>query len=391
VADFVLGDGLFSRALGNRGFRDDIQSHNKNNSTDGRQARGSLLQRENPAGTLLPLNEALRIAAPKVEAAPALAPPLTNSPPDNSGETSLDEGTIDKLVPGYVDFLKSINFYSSAANDPQTGLMQADDLVHRISEPLGISESDIQELTLTSDFTLAEVYQQYVSQNGGTTDAGASYSAAAHAHLTADILTKDGRAFHVELTLDAQMSQQIAVHREQSQSAVPANQCDPLTLDLNGDGEYSLSDVSGGLAFDINADGRMDQSAFVQGDDAFLALDRNGNGRIDDGAELFGDQHGAKNGYAELAKFDSDANGKIDSNDAVFAQLLALRRATDGSLSQTSLSSLGIDSLSLEFQSQKSETSGGNTITENGQFFRSSIAYKLADINLGYETLSKEA
>lgn len=84
------------------------------------------------------------------------------------------------------------------------------------------------------------------------------------------------------------------------------------------------------MRFDLDADGRMDSISVPTGDDALLALDRNGNGRIDDGRELFGDQHGAVNGFAELARFDDNGNGRIDAADAVFDQLRLLRFDAQG-------------------------------------------------------------
>ena len=73
--------------------------------------------------------------------------------------------------------------------------------------------------------------------------------------------------------------------------------------------------------FDITGDGRQDQVSWVAPSDGFLVYDRNGNGYIDSGKELFGDQHGASNGFEELAKFDGDGNGIIDDNDDIFDNL----------------------------------------------------------------------
>jgi len=63
-------------------------------------------------------------------------------------------------------------------------------------------------------------------------------------------------------------------------------------------------------------------------------LDRNGNGTIENGTELFGDVTpqpeptggGKKNGFRALAEYDkrtngSNADGQIDSRDAVFSSL----------------------------------------------------------------------
>ncbi len=250
---------------------------------------------------------------------------------------------------------------------------------------LGISEDEIEELTITSEFTLAQVYAAYAEQDGESVRAGVFAGAAASARLTADIRTKDGRQFHVEVSVEASVSVQAQV------AADGAQQADPLTLDLNGDGVFSLTDVAGGALFDINADGALDQSAFVRGPDAFLAMDRNGNGTIDDGGELFGDQHGAVNGFEELRRFDEDANGVIDANDSVYDKLRALQRRESGELVQTSLKNLNISSLDLAYNAVKIDAEGGNEITEVGSIFRSSMSYSMADIKLGYRTLSTEA
>ena len=97
-------------------------------------------------------------------------------------------------------------------------------------------------------------------------------------------------------------------------------QSDPLVFDLNGNG-LELSRVEDGVTFAIDGKGVQRKTAFVQGGDAFLALDRDGNGKIDGGQELFGDQNGAIDGFAELARFDENQDGSIDAQDKIFSQL----------------------------------------------------------------------
>ena len=109
-------------------------------------------------------------------------------------------------------------------------------------------------------------------------------------------------------------------------NSVQMAQADPLVLDM-GDEGISLSAAGSGAYFDINADGRKDSTAWVQGSSAFLALDRNNNGQIDDGSELFGDQNGAAHGFEELAHYDSNGDNVIDRRDPVF-QALKIYRST---------------------------------------------------------------
>ena len=66
---------------------------------------------------------------------------------------------------------------------------------------------------------------------------------------------------------------------------------DPLVLDMNGDGQISLTSVENGVYFDIWGDGFARRTGWVAPEDGMLALDQNGNGTIDDLSELFGSGH----------------------------------------------------------------------------------------------------
>ena len=135
--------------------------------------------------------------------------------------------------------------------------------------------------------------------------------------------------------------------------------------------------------------GVLDRSAFVNGNDVFLALDRNRNNKIDNGGELFGDQQGAANGYAELAKFDDDRNGVIDSNDKIFDQLLGVRMGEGGLLEKYSLDKLGVQSISLDYRNIMKEAGGGNLITQISTYKNSDGEEKLsADVALRYQSLA---
>jgi hypothetical protein len=153
---------------------------------------------------------------------------------------------------------------------------------------------------------------------------------------------------------------------------------DPITLDLDGDG-IELTRYGNGARFDITGKGQAATTAFVTGGDAFLAVDRNGNGIIDSGKELFGDQNGAKNGYEELAKLDSNLDGVINKLDKDFAKLVLFKdngngRTEPGEL--VSLTQAGIVELSLNHQNVNLKAAGGNRI---GQI----ASYRRADGSVG--------
>ncbi len=153
--------------------------------------------------------------------------------------------------------------------------------------------------------------------------------------------------------------------------AITTQEQDPLVLDLAGDG-IDLRPVDQGVGFDIDADGVRETSGFVQGDDALLVMDRGADGALG-GADLFGNQHGAANGFEELRRFDGNADGRIDAGDAVYSRLRVYQDLNgDGSAQSEelrSLSEVGIAAISLDYATA-AETSGGQRITQVGSYVR---------------------
>jgi hypothetical protein len=107
------------------------------------------------------------------------------------------------------------------------------------------------------------------------------------------------------------------------------NSCSPIVIDtsVNSSDRYRLTSVDKGVAFDLNADGVAEQTAWVMNGDqvALLAIDRNGNGSIDNGSELFGNVTlpGVGNGFRALADLEPhNRDGVLDARDPLFAKLL---------------------------------------------------------------------
>lgn len=162
---------------------------------------------------------------------------------------------------------------------------------------------------------------------------------------------------------------------------------DPLVLDLSGEG-INLTDAGKGALFDVTADGKLDSTAWVRGNTAMLVYDRNGNGVIDNGSELFGDQNGAAHGFAELAKYDSNNDKKIDILDPIFKALKLYRDLNgDGKIEKQELQTLpelGIKALNLDFMRTSADING-NSLILNGSFEREDGSTgQLADVLLGY-------
>lgn len=155
------------------------------------------------------------------------------------------------------------------------------------------------------------------------------------------IKTSDGK--EIKFNLDLSMQRQ---YSETSSTSIKmgdaARKTDPLVINFNGTAAQ-LSDQR--FAFDLNSDGNKQQINAPTSGSGFLVLDKNGDGKINNGGELFGPSTG--NGFGELAKYDSDHNGWIDENDAIFKQLKVWTKDAAGKDTLSSLSAVGVGAISL--------------------------------------------
>ena len=157
---------------------------------------------------------------------------------------------------------------------------------------------------------------------------------------------------------------------------------DPLVLDLDGDGIETLPiNTTTPLMFDLDNSGVKKSVGWIKADDGFLVLDRNGNGTIDSGAELFGDATPlsgggtALDGFAALARLDSNLDGQITSADSAFANLRVWRDTNQDGLSQSgelfTLAALNISAINVAASSHSITVANGNRITDQGSYTRS--------------------
>ncbi len=171
--------------------------------------------------------------------------------------------------------------------------------------------------------------------------------------IQADITLDNGEVMHIEL--DERLSRKLDVKMDLSANEM-AKMMDPLVLNFHG--PLALSENR--FNFDLNGDGEKESLAKLASQSAYLALDKNGDGIINDGSELFGAITG--NGFAELAVYDDDGNGFIDSADAVFNKLQLF---TPGVEKTQSITSKGVEALYLgstatphSFTDSKGQTQG---------------------------------
>ncbi len=173
-------------------------------------------------------------------------------------------------------------------------------------------------------------------------------------HLEVSLETPDVQ-FHAEVTQMTRVQLRAGIA-----SGGPPQREDPLLVDLDGDGPETTGE-RGARDFDLKGAGQRAPTSFATGGDAFLAMDRNGDGHITSGKELFGDQHGAEDGFAELAKFDANRDARIDAADPVFDRL----RLFDGQTTRT-LADAGIESLALAPIRTVKELAHGDAVLASG-------------------------
>ncbi len=143
---------------------------------------------------------------------------------------------------------------------------------------------------------------------------------------------------------------------------------DPLVIDLDGDGIETIGLQESRAYFDVDGDMFREKTGWLKGDDGFLVLDANANGRIDDIAEMFGNRF--EGGYAKLAAYDSNADGKISVGDLVWSELKVWQdRDRDGETDAgelKSLTQLGILELSLTSTALNATTPQGTQLLSYG-------------------------
>lgn len=187
------------------------------------------------------------------------------------------------------------------------------------------------------------------------------------------VKTSDGRElpFSLNLSMSRSFMQQTATSILETTSVMVMK--DPLVINMDT-GAARISDQK--FLFDIDCDGVQDEISSLQKGSGFLALDKNGDGIINDGSELFGTQSG--DGFADLAAYDSDGNGWIDENDAIFSKLKVWTKDSEGndtllSLKEADVGAIFLGNVSTGFDLKNEETNDTNArIQSTGIFLHES-------------------
>ncbi len=186
------------------------------------------------------------------------------------------------------------------------------------------------------------------------------------------VVCADGR--EIDFNMNLHMSRSFQEYYQENYTMVAFNACDPLVINLDGN-IAGMSDQN--FMFDIDGDGELDNISRLRAGSGYLALDANGDGKINDGSELFGTKSG--NGFADLAKYDTDGNGWIDEGDEIWDKLKIWVMDEDGNsqlygLAEKGLGAICLSNASTDFTLADADNAARGMIRKSGVFLYESGA-----------------
>ncbi len=149
---------------------------------------------------------------------------------------------------------------------------------------------------------------------------------------------------------------------------------DPIVIDLGRDGVQMISMEQSSVLFEMDMDGFLENTGWIDGSDGFLVHDRNHNGYIDNISEMFSEYYdpaNAASGFAALATLDTNADGVFSDEDAAYGEVRVWQDVNQNGKTDLgelkSLDRLGIYAISLN-TSLLGTTVGGNVMVAQTNF-----------------------
>ena len=182
-------------------------------------------------------------------------------------------------------------------------------------------------------------------------------------------ITEDGREICFDVNLS--MSRSFVEYTE-IQTYHQTMLLDPLVIHVGAD----VSEISDqNFYFDLDCDGKEEKLSNLSAGSGFLALDKNGDGIINDGSELFGAKSG--NGFADLEAYDTDGNGWIDENDAIYTALKVFIRDANGqdrlmTLKEADVGAIFLGRANTQFTQQNMNGDTKGVVRQSGIFLKES-------------------
>ncbi len=195
-----------------------------------------------------------------------------------------------------------------------------------------------------------------------------SYSEAEQTTFSAQGTVKCADGREISFNLNLEMSRSFQQYYQENYVMPAAVFCDPLVINLDGN-IAEMADQT--FLFDIDSDGEQDNISRLGQGSGYLALDKNGDGTVNDGSELFGTASG--NGFADLAKYDSDGNGWIDEGDEIWNKLKIWVMDENGesqlySLAEKGLGAIGLAHVGTDFTLTDAANMAKGKIRQSGIF-----------------------
>ena len=301
-----------------------------------------------------------------------------------SSDKPLETGSADPKIERDLDLM--LRMISKDEKEYETLKARFEKLLHQAQGTNTSGEETSAAVAETSGNAVAESNAVVSSSASGTIATGQQSQALTTEEMSASLARRNSYELNLKFRQNTSVEERIGISLEE----LGIKKVDPLVLDLDGNG-IQLTEAGKGAIFDVTADGKLDNTAWVKGNTALLTYDRNGNGVVDNGSELFGDQNGAADGFEELGKYDTNGDRKITILDPIFKALKLYRDLNgDGKMSKnefSSLSELGIKALNLNFMRTSADING-NSLLLNGSFEREDGSTgQLADVLLGYRTI----
>lgn len=241
------------------------------------------------------------------------------------------------------------NISSSPQNISKQTTVSNEPLTQRDKELMQLSPKDRQMLLAVEALIGKEISITIFDKTSASFSRGQSASTPLNAYeqmqeeassldlaFKGSITTKNGK--QMNFSLSVKWKEKFAVaQREILQQGQNFN--DPLIITLDGDTPVLKE------KFDFKLNQNVSNLNFLKKRSGYLAFDQNNNNKIDNGNELFGVKSG--DGFADLAKYDEDKNGWIDSSDTIFKSL-CFWSPSENSDSVKTLEEVGIGAISLQ-------------------------------------------
>ena len=145
------------------------------------------------------------------------------------------------------------------------------------------------------------------------------------------------------------------------------NSGDPLVLDLTGNGLVTTGMSDDNVYFNFNNNDFAVRTGWLGAGAGFLVLN-NDHGIINSASQLFGNG----GGFADLAAYDSNGDGIINADDAIWSQLAVWEDTNGDGVAEPgelfTLSQLGIASISLDDTIVNGTTAGGAQVNAFSTF-----------------------